>query len=182
MVEELNSSIRTAAGTVQVAFDTISIIAGKIESWNQLKRQTASVIRLLYIEICKDLDLLAVLIDSKDAEIQWNDRRIVFFIKNFETSIMELVLLGNEKEEVYKKLSAKGRIQNLNDVLGHNEKKMQKYENVLQAIRFVYVKIDLLRKLILEDGDNELLRRVKVIERLRNIESRLYLAKRILGA
>ncbi|MBP7263439.1 MAG: hypothetical protein KBB32_04630 [Spirochaetia bacterium] len=181
MLKEALDTAGLAAGTAGAALDTIGLIASRIEKWNSVRRETSSVIRLLYLEVCKDLDLLAVLIDARDREVGWSDPRIRFFISNFETGVMEMVLMGNEKEDVYRKLSSKGRIKNLADMVGVRERSMQKYENVLQALRFVYVKMDILRKLALAGDENDLLKRVKVIERLRNIEARLALAKRILG-
>lgn len=160
--------------------DSVSLIAGKIESWKAIKAETSSVIRLLYLEACKNLELLAVMIDTRDRDIKWNDPRMKFFIDNFETAIMEMVLFGNEKEDVYKKLSSRGRIENNPDIVGIKGKRIQKYENVLQAIRFIYIKIDLLRKLLKESGENDFLKKVKVVERMKNIETRLVLVKRIL--
>ena len=182
---------RTVSGAVGGMFDTVSAIAAKFEQWNRLRAETASVIRLLYLEICKDLELLALLGDERG--LKWEDPRLRFLISHFETGIMEMVLHGNEKEEVYRKLAAKGRIQDKPESGGRSARLVQKYENVLQAIRFIYVKMDVLRKLAqgsenngtsanpLAEGAVTLAAGIRTVERLRNIEVRLVLAKRILG-
>jgi hypothetical protein len=162
------------------AVDTVSLVLDKLEKWKRLREQADAAIRLLYLEVCRDLELLSVLIDDKEKEVGWDDPRVLFFLSRFETSVMEMVLLGSEGEAVYKKLSAKGRVALIPDIVGLREKRSQRYENVLQALRFVFVKVDLLRKLAGE-GDHGLLKRVKVIERMKNIEARLLLAKRVLG-
>lgn len=180
-VQEVAEAGRAAAAGAAEAANTVALIAEKIGQWKRVRAETSSVVRLLYLEVCKDLELLSVLIDDKDKGIAWNDKRMRFFVDNFETQVMEMVLLGNEKEDVYKKLAAKGRVSDKNDLAGRGPRSVLKYENVLQALRFVYVKIDLLRKLLAEDAENELLKKVKVIERMKNIEERLVLAKRILG-
>jgi hypothetical protein len=179
MIEEIAEAGKALTGTVGGVVDTVAAIAGKLEQWNRLRAETASVIRLLYLETCKDLELLALLGD--DRALKWGDPRLRFLIGHFETAIMELVLLGNEKVEVYKKLAAKGRIQDKPETGGKSAARVQKYENVLQAIRFVYVKMDILRKLDAAPGGEVLAGKLQATERLRNIESRLVLVKRILG-
>ncbi len=181
MINEVLDTGMLIAKAADSATDTVAKIASKIDSWNRIREETSSMMRLLYIEVCRDLELLSVLVDKSEKNIQWDDPRIRFFTDNFETAIMELVLMGNKNEDVFKKLSRKGRITERNDIEGVKGKNIQKYENVMQALRFVYVKIDILRKLVKADGENTLLKKVKMLDRLKNIEERLVLAKRILG-
>ena len=181
MIPEIAQTANLVGSSLTQASDTISGILQKIERWAKLRSETASTIRLLYLEVCRNIELLAVLGEARGEAISWNDGRIQFFVRNFDTSVMEMVLLGTEKEEVYKKLSNRGRITDKNDIKGIKDRNVQKYENVLQAIKFIYVKMDLLRKLTVEPGENELLVKVKVIERMKNIETRLLLARKILG-
>jgi len=182
MIQEIADASRNITGTVGGVVDTVSAIAGKLEQWNRLRAETASLIRLLYLEVCKDLELLALLGDDK--ALKWTDPRLRFVLIHFETGVMELVLHGNEKEDVYKKLAAKGRIQDKPETNGKSARMVQKYENVLQAIRFIFVKMDFLRKLEAASAGpagEGLANGIKASERLKNIEARLVLVKRILG-
>jgi hypothetical protein len=89
---------------------------------------------------------------------------------------------------LYKLLKTKGRIQNKNKQLVINQKGIDVsysgkvlYENVLQAISFTVVKIEILQRLATFDSDElELLHPVLLEKRIVNIKERLIMIKSVM--
>ncbi|MBN1498615.1 MAG: hypothetical protein JW982_00535 [Spirochaetes bacterium] len=181
MIDNVLKTAEFAEKGASTALDIITTITTQLEKWKQVRENTGSVIRLLYLEVSKNIELLSILTDSTDNHITCSSDDFMFFLKNFETSVIEMILCGKEETDVFNLLKKKGKIRDDNEILEKQTRKVQKYENVLQAMRFVYIKIDLLKKLSALNEKNNLVKNIRTYERLKNIELRLVLIKNIIG-
>lgn len=179
-MSDFKETIETIGQTVSVAKDVVGLISSRLEKWQQVRASTDSVLRLFYLEVSRNLELLSLLIREPKKGSEKSPKGYDFFIDHFETAVLEMILCSKEEAETFAKLKKKGRIQEHQDLPGVTFSQKNRYENVHQAMSFVYVKIDLLRKVLPVKGENALIKPIRIFERLKNIEQRLLLIKTVL--
>ena len=161
-----------AVNAIGSAVQTVGSLFDRLEKWKQVRTETSSLVRLLYLEVCGNMELLEIMKFKKRGEISYTDPDLQFIIRNFATDILEMVFAIDDNASLYDFLRAHGRIR-----LGGPKSRKFCYENVLQAICFVYVKMDLLRKISCLEEKNDCLKEIRVSERLDNVRGRLTMIK-----
>jgi hypothetical protein len=188
MQEIINSSIDIAGKSV----DFIDNVIEKIEKYRKIKQDTTSYLRLLYIEVIGNIEILKTVNFEKFDKVALNDAKIKTLFHLLRTDIAESIFYKNDdnpNNELYERLKKRGKVLNKSRELVQNaangdDKKVSGsfiYENILQAISFVVTKIDLLRKYSqLTEDDLNIFRPLKIKTRLININQRLVMIKNVM--
>jgi hypothetical protein len=143
---------------------------------------------LLYLEVLKNIEILNVIDFKAYKALKPNDPNIKSLVSLLETSVAEAIFFKEDdtrNSNLYEKLRKQGQVKNREKKLLKLEDGQERlvkgkyiYENVLQAVSFVVVKIDLIRELSeLRDEELQILKPVKIDIRLININQRLLMIK-----
>jgi hypothetical protein len=180
--------ISTGLEIAEKSINIIDKLIDKIDKYKQIKKDTTTFLRLLYLEVLKNIEILNVINFKTYKSLKANDPNIKSLINLLETSVAEAIFYKEDNTKnagLYEKLRKQGQVKNkerklvkLEDGLERVVKGKFIYENVLQAISFVVVKIDLLREISnLKDEELDILNPIKIDVRLLNINQRLLMIK-----
>jgi len=187
MMDTISTGIQVAESSI----DLIDKLIDKIEKYKQIKKDTTTFLRILYLEVINNLEILNVIDFKAYKSLPANDPNMKSLIRLLQTNIAEAIFYKGEETQntgLYDKLRKQGQVKNRERKLvkleDGNEKLVKGkfiYENILQAISFVVVKINLLRELSeLKDEELKILKPIKIDTRLLNINQRLLMIKSLL--
>ena len=172
--------------------DFIETVIGKIEKYQRIKQDTTVYLRLLYIEIVNNLEVLKTVNFDKFSNTKANDPQIKTILKLLQTDILESVFYKSDENkniELYEKLRKRGKISNKGQELIKTSDKGDEvktkssfvYENILQAISFVVTKIEVMKKYsVLSNEELSIVRNMNLKTRLVNINQRLLMTKNVM--
>jgi len=183
--------ISTGLEIAESSITLIDKLIDKIDKYKQIKKDTTTFLRLLYLEVLGNLEILNVIDFKAYKTLNPNDPNIKSLIKLLSTNVSEAIFYKEDdtkNADLYEKLRKQGQVKNKERKLLRLEDGQERlvkgkfiYENVLQAISFVVVKINLLRELSkLQNEELEILRPIKIDVRLLNINQRLLMIKSLL--
>lgn len=185
-------TIETGIGVGTKSVDFIETVIGKIEKYQRIRQDTTVYLRLLYIEIVNNLEVLKTVNFDKFSNTKANDPQIKTIIKLLQTDILESVFYKSEENkniELYEKLKKRGKINNKGQELIKTSNKGDEikakssfvYENILQAISFVVTKIEVMRKYsTLTNEELAIVKNMNLKTRLININQRLLMIKNVM--
>ncbi|PLX11790.1 MAG: hypothetical protein C0597_14535 [Marinilabiliales bacterium] len=184
MTDPINTGLEIAENSLNL----IDKLIDKIDKYKQIKKDTTTFLRLLYLEVLGNLEILNVIDFKAYKTLKPNDPNIKSLIKLLCTNVSEAIFYKEDDTKnagLYEKLRKQGQVKNRERKLMKLEDGQERlvkgkfiYENVLQAISFTVVKIDLLRELSnLKDEELEILKPIKIDVRLLNINQRLLMIK-----
>lgn len=185
------NTITTGLEIAESSLNLIDKLIDKIDKYKQIKQDTTTFLRLLYLEVLGNLEILNVIDFKAYKSLNPNDANIKSLIKLLSTNVAEAIFYKEDdtkNADLYEKLRKQGQVKNKERKLLKLEDGQERlvkgkyiYENVLQAISFVVVKINLLRELSeLKDEELEIIRPIKIDIRLLNINQRLLMIKSLL--
>lgn len=161
----------------------IESIANKIAKFGELKKNQSLFLRLLYMEVCNNIEILSVCDLRKFRAWGKDTDKLKALIKQLKIDMSEAVFYSDENgsSKIYEKLCKKGQVKNLYGALTtrKNDKEIQAnskfiYENVLQALSFIVNKIQLLRSISeMTTAERAILKDMYIDTRLINILQRL---------
>lgn len=190
MLESIETGINIGSKTV----DLIDTVIQKFDKYQKLKQDTTAYLRLLYLEVLNNLEVLKTINFDKYSNIKANDAKIKTLLKLIQTDIAESVFYkstDNPNTELYEKLKKKGKVENkgqdlLRTSLKGDDIKVKNrfvYENILQAISFVVTKVELMKKYSeLTDQEMEIIKNMNIRVRLININQRLLMIKNVMDS
>ena len=169
-------------------FDTIYT---KVENIQNKKLSVQNYLRAYYFEVLHNIELLNTIDIKKFKTQSVNSPLFQKFVRRLDTQIGATILFTEDLDtgsDLYKLLKTKGRIINKNKQLVINQKGIDipysgtiLYENVLQAISFTVVKIEILQRLAAFESDElEYLHPVLLEKRIVNIKERLVMIKTVM--
>jgi hypothetical protein len=184
----MSDQITTGLEIAETSINLIDKLIDKMDKYKQIKKDTTTFLRLLYLEVLRNIEILNVIDFKAYKSLNPNDPNIKSLIKLLETSVAEAIFYKEDNTKnanLYEKLRKQGQVKNKERKLMKLEDGQERlvkgkfiYENVLQAISFVVVKIDLLRELTeLKNEELEILKPIKIDVRLLNINQRLLMIK-----
>ncbi len=188
MLETIETGVNIGTKSV----DFIEKVIGKIEKYQRIKQDTTVYLRLLYIEIVNNLEVLKTVNFDKFSNTKANDPQIKTIIKLLQTDILESVFYKSDENkniELYEKLRKRGKISNRGQELIKTSTKGDEikakssfvYENILQAISFVVTKIEVMRKYsTLTNEELAIVKNMNLKTRLININQRLLMIKNVM--
>lgn len=188
MLEPIESGLNIGSKAV----DLVDTVIQKFEKYQKLKQDTTAYLRLLYIEVLNNLEVLKTINFDKYNNTKANDTKIKTLLKLIQTDIAESVFYkstDNPNTELYEKLKKKGKVENKNyellktTIKGDDVKIKNRfvYENVLQAISFVVTKVELMKKYSeLTEQEMEIIKNMNIRVRLININQRLLMIKKVM--
>lgn len=188
MLETIKSGLNLGENTAGL----IDTIIEKIEKYKKIKQDTTAYLRLLYLEVVNNLEVLKTINFDKYNGIKPNDAKTKTILTLLQTEISESVFYkssDNPNTELYNKLMKKGKVDNKSKELlktgdKGNEIKVKTqfvYENILQAISFVVTKIELMKKYsVLRNDELDVLKTINLKSRLININQRLLMIKKVM--
>lgn len=188
MIETLETGLNIGSKTVAL----VDTVIQKFEKYQKIKQDTTAYLRLLYIEVLNNLEVLRTINFDKYSNIKANDARVKTILKLLQTDISESVFYkstDNPNAELYDKLRKKGKVENkghdlLKTTVKGDDVKIKNrfvYENILQAISFVVTKIELMKKYSnLTDEEMVIIKNMNLRVRLININQRLLMIKKVM--
>lgn len=182
-----NDVINTAAN----ALNFFDLVYSKVEIVKSKKLTQQNYLRAYYFEVINNLELLNVINITKFRTIDISSSLFQKFIARLDTQIGATILFSEDIDtgsNLYKLLKTKGRIENKNKVITIYQKGKEVnctgkilYENVLQAISFTVVKIEVLRRLSALDSDEkEYVHNILLEKRIVNIKERFVMIKTVM--
>lgn len=188
MLETIETGISIGSKSV----DFIETVISKIDKYQRIKQDTTVYLRLLYIEIVNDLEVLKTVNFDKFSNTKANDLQNKTILKLLQTDILESVFYKSDENkniELYEKLKKRGKISNKGQELirtsdkGDDVKTKSSfvYENILQAISFVVTKIEVMKKYsTLTNEELVIVKNMNLKTRLININQRLLMIKNVM--
>lgn len=179
------------ATAVTGAMNFFDMVYSRVESIRKRNLSADNYLRAYYFEVVNNLEFLSVVDVKKFKTVEVNSDVFRKFIARLDTEIGSTILFTeniDEKSCLYRLLKAKGRIENRHQMLTTSSKGIESdfrgkilYENILQAISFTVVKIEVLRRLSAVDGDEaEYLNRLSLEKRIVNIRERFAMIKNVM--
>ncbi len=185
-------SIDTGVKIGEKAIGLIDTVIEKIEKYKKIKQDTTAFLRIIYLEVLNNLEVLKTINFESFSRIKPNDPKLKTILSLLQTEISESVFYKSSESpnaELYDKLKKRGKVNNKGKELLKTTAKGEEvkvnnsfvYENVLQAISFVVTKIELMRKYSnLSDNDLDILKTMNFKSRLININQRLLMIKKVM--
>ena len=185
----LLKEIETGVGVANQSLEFIDYVLVKIDRYKRLQSDKSAYLRLVYLEVINNLEVLQTVDLGKLKGAKPNEPAIKTVLKLLRTDILESIFYKTESEvsqKIYDRLKTKGKIDNKYGLLKRLTSKGEEhltnksiYENMLQAISFVVTKVQLLKTLEnLDDNEVLVLNNVNIQARLVNINQRLLMVKR----
>ena len=179
----------TTAVTGAVNF--FDMVYSRVESVRKRNLSADNYLRAYYFEVVNNLEFLNVVDAKKFKTVEVNSDVFRKFIARLNTEIGSTILFTeniDEKSGLYRLLKAKGRIENRHQMLTTSNTGIEAdfrgkilYENILQAISFTVVKIEVLRRLSsVESDEAEYLNRLSLEKRIVNIRERFAMIKNVM--
>ena len=183
MIDPVNTGMQVAENSLNL----IDKLIDKIDKYQQIKKDTTTFLRLLYLEVLGNLEIL----NKAYKDLKPNEPNVKSLTRLLSTNVSEAIFYKEDDTKnanLYEKLRKQGQVKNKERKLVKLEDGQERlvkgkfiYENILQAISFVVVKINLLRELSkLKDEELEILKPIKIDIRLLNINQRLLMIKSLL--
>jgi hypothetical protein len=179
------------ATAVTGAVNFFDMVYSRVESVRKRNLSADNYLRAYYFEVVNNLEFLSVVDAKKFKAVEVNSDIFRKFIARLDTEIGSTILFTeniDEKSGLYRLLKAKGRIENRHQMLTTSNTGIEAdfrgkilYENILQAISFTVVKIEVLRRLSsVESDEAEYLNRLSLEKRIVNIRERFAMIKNVM--
>ncbi len=179
------------ASTALSAISFFDTIYSKVENIKNRKLSIQNYLRAYYFEVLHNIELLNTIDCKRFKTLSVNSPVFHKLIMRLDTQLGATILFTEEidkSSDLYKLLKTKGRIQNKNKMLVTNQKGIEinyagkiLYENILQAISFTVVKIELLQRLSEFDTEEmSYLQPILLERRVTNIKERLIMIKTVM--
>ena len=187
IVNTPNEVINTAAS----ALNFFDLVYSKVEIVKSKKLTQQNYLRAYYFEVINNLELLNAINIAKFRTIDVSSTLVQKFISKLDTQIGATILFSEDIDtgsNLYKLLKTKGKIENKNKMISVYQKGKEVncsrkilYENILQAISFTVVKIEVLRRLsTLDFEEKEYLHKILLEKRIINIKERFVMIKTVM--
>lgn len=174
-----------AAGSALGLFDEIY---RRVEGVRKKRLSSRAYLRAYYFEVINNLEMLGVVNASRFRTEKANSPLAKALVDRLETAIGSAILFSDELDEsseLFRFLQGQGQVNNPNRMLqryarGREESVRTKsfYENILQAVSFTVVKVEMLRRLAgFSDAELEMLNGIMLERRIVNIRERFSMIK-----
>lgn len=184
-------SIKAGTTILNESSTFIEKLIDKIGKYKEIKQDTTTFLRVLYLEVIGNLEVLKTINFSEFDSLKPNDPKVKSLLNLLGTEVAEGVFYKEQDTpniQLYEKLKKQGQVKNRNQSLvvvvngvERNSSKQFVYENILQAISFVVSKLELLRKLSqLSDDEQVIVKSLNIKTRLININQRLLMIKSVM--
>jgi hypothetical protein len=167
LVDPALASAKAAAGSVDGALQFF-------EHWRKLRVSRMTTLKMLYLELDRNLEILDLIrpqSGKKNSDALWKDKNFPLLVNKLESQVTELILMNEDKYNVFKKLMRRGRF-------GRRDE--SGYENVMQALSFVHSKIHALKALV-QCQPTQNLKRILLAPRLENVTERINRVMKVLS-
>ncbi|RPJ04184.1 MAG: hypothetical protein EHM28_13905, partial [Spirochaetaceae bacterium] len=139
-------AINPVSETVKSVIHGADSILDILKKWQQYRISDITTLKMLYLELDRYMEVIEVLSLKCFSGAMADLATMAGLLSGIECTVMGLVLAKEEKYSVFKKIMRRGR------------KIWQRdYENILQALSFIYSKT-LILKQIAASGDKKLLK------------------------
>lgn len=172
----------------EIAKSSVNLISQIISGYNNYKDLHAdhdAYIRLLYLEVINNLEVLETIKLDKLKNIEFNDPAFRDLINQLSIEVMSGVFVpdGKKNAKLYKFLNKEGTIKSFiksnDDTILDEEKDHKKKEintTILKSIVFLVTKIETLKR-VSNIGEQVFMKELRLKTRLKNIKERLLLLK-----
>jgi hypothetical protein len=152
-------------------YGLLSDVYDRLSKWRDLRRETHTKLRLLFLECRRNLEILEVIELEKTNGIHTDDEDFKSAANALSIEVIEMVFLGEKGSgKLYEILRKKMRV---TETTGHGEDEDESHEremSVMQAIVYLYVKIATLKKILSIERKGSALKKIYYRSRLSNIK------------
>lgn len=168
-------------GALQAAAPIVQNLLSRADAAAQKQRDTSQLLRLLYLETLHNLEVLNTLESEKLRVMKPDEPSFCKLLALLSTEVAEAVFFQETGTELFDRLKKKGKLPAAKtEACDSNDETT--YENVLQALSFVTVKLEFLRKLSgLTPDERDLFHHCKLNIRIDNLARRFQLIMKVLG-
>lgn len=173
------SGLETISKIASNSSGVIGKVFAGIEKYKDIKADEKTYMRLLYLEVLHNLEILATIDVSKLKKISKDDPGFKLLIDQLSIEIMSGIFVpdGQNTENIFRFLDENGEISYTNEsslIVGQEHLKGKKIETtVLKSIVYLVTKIEALKKVSLI-GEQVYMKNVNLAVRVKNIQNRLH--------
>ena len=173
------SGLETISKIASNSSGVIGKVFAGIEKYKDIKADEKTYMRLLYLEVFHNLEILATIDVSKLKKISKDDPGFKLLIDQLSIEIMSGIFVpdGQNTENIFRFLDENGEISYTNEsslIVGQEHLKGKKIETtVLKSIVYLVTKIEALKKVSLI-GEQVYMKNVNLAVRVKNIQNRLH--------
>lgn len=153
-------------GPGEIINTTVSMIE-QFNNWRQMRKDIDAVIRLLYLESARNINLLEAL-NYEGKSLKSDDDAYKKAALLLETEILNMIFLEGKKSSRIFKIMEKMSDIELEDEDGTSETEKR---HTLNALSFIYIKIWTLKKLVQLETKGKALKSIRYRNRMKNILS-----------
>ncbi|MBN1523131.1 MAG: hypothetical protein JW904_01505 [Spirochaetales bacterium] len=159
---------------VSTAFKGAESFIELLKKWRQYRISDIATLRMLYLELDGYMEVLELLELKYFRGPKANAGTITKLLSGVQLPVTGLILANEEEYGVFRKMMKRGML----DTKKHRNRRRD-YENVLQALSFIYSKTHAL-KTIAETEDRVLVKEIKLRERVENIVESITMVMKVL--
>tara|TARA_B110000114_G_scaffold156691_1_gene170713 strand:- start:1180 stop:1755 length:576 start_codon:yes stop_codon:yes gene_type:complete len=169
---------KTISGIVSQSSGVISQVISGIDKYQNIKADEDAYLRLLYLEVLHNLEILETINISKLTKVPVGDAGFKLLIDQLSIEVMAGVFApqGKKSERIYKFLNENGTIRyttKASVIEGQEVVKGKQVEtSVLKSLVYLVTKIEALKKVAFL-GEQEYVRQLRLTTRVSNIKERL---------
>ena len=173
------SGLETISKIASNSSGVIGKVFAGIEKYKDIKADEKTYMRLLYLEVLHNLEILATIDVSKLKKISKDDPGFKLLIDQLSIEIMSGIFVpdGQNTENIFRFLDENGEISYTNEsslIVGQEHLKGKKIETtVLKSIVYLVTKIEALKKVSLI-GEQVYMKNLNLAVRVKNIQNRLH--------
>ena len=147
--------------------DSAASLLERFNNWRQLKKDINAVLRLLYLESMRNVNLLACLNLDNNKNIKPDDDAFIKAAMAIETDMLELIFLEGKKSSRLFKAIEDMRDEELEDEDTNTHDINNRH--TMNALGFIYIKVWTIKKLASLNSGGKAIKTIRYRARLKNI-------------
>jgi hypothetical protein len=156
---------------VENYYNLLTDVFERLSKWRQLKNEIHTKLRLLYLECRRNLELLNVIELDNPEGILTDDEDYKSTANALQTEVLEMVFLdGRPNNKLYESLRKNFKYTEISEGEDGAPNKKEQHASVIQAVVYLYVKIDSLKKILGIERKGSAHKKIYIRARLANIK------------
>ena len=152
-------------------YNVLTDVFDRLARWKGLKNEIHTKLRLLYLECRRNLELLQIVELENTDGIHTDDEDYKSVVRALGTEVLEMIFLdGRANNRLYESLRHGFRFREIAEHENHAVSSNDRHVSLIQAVVYLYVKIDTLKKILTIEKKGNALKKVYLRARISNIK------------